>query len=74
MGYERDEQFLKLAAVGDLVGFKPTWIWAQIAAGQFPKPISIGDQGPRRRPAARWLKSEVIEWQRAQIVNSRGAR
>lgn len=41
-------------------------IYADMAAGTFPKPVSIG---PR---AVGWIEAEISDWLRAQVAQSRG--
>jgi prophage regulatory protein len=48
----------RLPAVEEVIGLKRTAIHEQIAAGNFPKPISLG---PR---AKGWLVAEIDAWLR----------
>ena len=43
-----------------------SWHWDQVKKGLFPPPIHIGR-------SARWLRSEILDWQRQQIERNREA-
>lgn len=63
---EADEALLRLAETRFYSGHGPSWTWNEVKEGRFPKPIHIGK-------SARWLRSELLAWQRKQIERSRGA-
>lgn len=50
------ERLLKRAEVLSRIGFGQSKLFAEVAAGRFPRPVSIG----RNRKA--WLESEVDTW------------
>lgn len=56
---------LRLPAVRARVGLSRSCIYARIAAGEFPRAVSLG---PR---AVGWIASEVDEWLARQIERSR---
>lgn len=53
--------FLRLPDVLKKVGFKKTKIYKEVKAGNFPKPISIGNR------STAWLESEIHSWQEERI-------
>ena len=61
-----EEALLRLAETHSYSGHGPSWTWEAVKRGEFPAPIHVGK-------SARWLRSEVVAWQRQQIVRSRGA-
>jgi len=61
-----DEQLLTLDETRPYTGHKSSWTWEAVKYGEFPRPIHVGR-------SARWLRSEVLAWQRQQIERSRGA-
>lgn len=50
---------LKVGAVSEYVQLAVRTIWAHVARGKFPKPLSMGR-------AKRWLKSDLDAWLEAQ--------
>lgn len=60
-------KFLRLPAVKDRTGLSRSTLYARIAQGCFPKPISLGSR------AVGWLESEVNEWLERQISKGREA-
>lgn len=58
---------LRLGAVKSRTGLSRSTIYARIAEGNFPKPISLG---PR---AVGWLASEVDDWLLQRVLLSRRA-
>ncbi len=54
--------FLRRHAVEDRTGLSRSSIYDRIAAGEFPKPVSLGGR------SVGWLESEIIEWQKARIA------
>jgi prophage regulatory protein len=63
------ETFHRLAAVEMITGIKRTKIREMMAAGAFPQPVSLSDNGR----AIAWLESELASWQRARIAKRQGA-
>jgi len=56
------ETILRLPAVTRRVGLSRSSIYARLAAGDFPKPIQLGE----RARAVGFLESEVADWLAAQ--------
>ena len=54
-------RFLRLAEVKNRVGYGRASIYRLIAAGQFPKPHSLGAR------AVAWLESEIDAWIEARV-------
>lgn len=50
------------------VGFKRTAIYSMTAKGEFPKPILLGKR------AVGWLETDVNEWIKRRVKESRGAK
>ena len=59
---------LRLPAVTARVGLKRSTIYAKIASKDFPAPISLSPGG-----AVGWLESEIEDWIKARIEQSRKA-
>ena len=57
---------LRRRAVERRIGLKRSALYKAIAEGSFPRPVKLG------RRAVGWLESEVSEWLRARIAESRG--
>lgn len=55
-------RFLRIGAVCETTGLKPSTLYAYVAAGKFPKQFRIG---PR---CAAWDESEVLAWQDQRIA------
>lgn len=55
-------RFLRIRAVCDMTGLKPSTLYAYVAAGKFPKQFPIG---PR---CAAWDADEVARWQDQRIA------
>ena len=51
-----DPLLLKLPQVQRLLQVSRSWIYAAMAAGEFPKPVQIG------RHAVRWVAAEIRAW------------
>jgi prophage regulatory protein len=60
-------KILRLASVKDRIGWSRSTIYAAMARGSFPKPISLG---PR---SVGWLEADIEEWLTARIAQSRTA-
>ena len=59
-------RFLRLPEVEARTGLARATIYARMAAGTFPQPVSLG------RRAVGWIEAEVEEWMRERIANTRG--
>ena len=59
-------RFLRASDLQARLGVSRTTIYGWVAAGLFPRPIPLG---PR---AVGWIESEVEEWSRNRIANTRG--
>ena len=59
-------RFLRLPEVEARTGLARPTIYARMAAGTFPQPVSLGGR------AVGWIESEVEEWMRERIANTRG--
>lgn len=46
---------LNIKDMEDIFGFKKSWIYAKVAAGELPQPINLGS-------TKRWHKDSVYEW------------
>lgn len=66
---EKLDRFLRLEAVEFITGIKRTKIKEMIAAGAFPRPISLSDSGR----AIAWLESELVAWQRSRVARRKRA-
>jgi prophage regulatory protein len=63
------DRLLKLSEVARKISMGRTWIYAQIKADNFPRPLQLSPS------AVRWRESEVDAWiDRQQNVNAEGAR
>ncbi len=60
-------RFLRLAEVKNRVGYGRASIYRLIAAGQFPRPYSLGAR------AVAWLESDVVAWIEARVNREAGA-
>lgn len=58
-------RLISLAEVRMRVGLGKTTIYTRVAAGTFPKPVSLGT-------TSRWVDSEVTAWIAAQIATRDG--
>ena len=60
---EARDRVLRVGAASRLVGLSKTEIYRKVREGlDFPSPIELGGEGPRRRVG--WRESEVREWLR----------
>ncbi len=59
-------RFLRLPEVQDRTGLSRSTIYARLDQGRFPRPVSLGSR------AVGWIESEVEEWIRERIEESRG--
>jgi len=60
-----DERILRLPAVKDRTGLSRSSVYEKIAAGDFPKPISLGAR------AVGWLESDIDAWIDGRVGVSR---
>ena len=58
---------IRLPFVKAKVGLARSTIYLRVSQGTFPPPIRLG--GPR---AVGWIESEIEEWLRSQIEQTRG--
>ena len=59
-------RFLRLPEVLTRTGLSRSTIYVRLAQGRFPPPVSLGSR------AVGWVESEVDEWIRKRIEESRG--
>ena len=59
-------RFLRLPEVEARTGLARATIYVRMAAGTFPQSVSLGGR------AVGWIESEVEEWMRDRIANTRG--
>lgn len=59
-------RFIKRQAVETITGLSCTEIYRRIAAGTFPKQVTIGPK------CVVWIESEIMSWCDARIAESRG--
>lgn len=59
-----EDEFIDMKFITRLTGLSDKWFYKLIQEGVFPKPIKMGR-------ASRWLKSDLEEWLRAKINDSR---
>ena len=52
----RNDRFLKLQEVLDLIKVSKSTLYAMVNQGRFPKPVRVGCRG------SRWRESEVLQW------------
>jgi len=60
------QKLLRIDAVIETTAIKKSSIYERIKSGTFPKPVKIGF-------ASAWLESEVQEWVRQRVSDSRRA-
>lgn len=56
------QKILRRQEVEQLTGRRRSAIYADMAAGRFPKPIRVGER------AVGWLESDIAAWQQARIA------
>ena len=61
----RQVRFLRLPEVLARTGLSRSTIYVRLEQGRFPRPVSLGAR------AVGWIESEVDEWIRARIEESR---
>ena len=62
---EHDEQFLKIKEVIATCKKSRSSVYADIKKGKFPAPVKVSGR------AAAWLESEIRQWKKDCIRNSR---
>ncbi|EAA8668152.1 AlpA family transcriptional regulator [Salmonella enterica] len=60
-----NDQLVDMAFITTYTEMTDKWFYKLISEGQFPKPIKLGR-------SSRWLKSEVEDWMKQRIADSRG--
>jgi prophage regulatory protein len=60
----RLNRIFRLSELPQFVGLRRTQIGELIKGGEFPKPISLSDNGR----ALGWLESDLLAWQNARIA------
>lgn len=58
-------QLLRIASVQERTGLARSTIYAKVANGTFPRPVSLGGR------SVAWLDEEVADWITAQVKRSR---
>lgn len=58
------DKMVDMAFITEFTGCSDKWFYKLIQDGSFPKPIKLGR-------SSRWLKSEVEDWIKLRIVDSR---
>lgn len=58
------DKMVDMAFITEFTGCSDKWFYKLIQDGLFPKPIKLGR-------SSRWLKSEIEEWVRKRINQSR---
>lgn len=58
------DKMVDMAFITEFSGLSDKWFYKLIQDGLFPKPIKLGR-------SSRWLKSEVENWVKLRIVDSR---
>lgn len=69
MSNSSDEQpieFIRLREVKRLTGLSTATIYRMAVSETFPKQVKLGAK------AVAWIKVEVLEWSREQVIRSRG--
>ncbi|MPZ39179.1 MAG: AlpA family phage regulatory protein [Rhizobiales bacterium] len=56
------QRILRRSEVERATGLKRSAIYANIAAGRFPKPVPLGEK------AVGWLESEIAAWQQDRVL------
>ena len=61
----RQARFLRLPEVMARTGLSRSTIYVRLEEGRFPRPVSLGAR------AVGWIESEVDDWMRERIAESR---
>lgn len=59
-----NDKMVDMVFITEFTGLSDKWFYKLISDGQFPKPIKLGR-------SSRWLESEVENWIKQRIQNSR---
>lgn len=59
-------RFIKRQAVEEITGLSCSEIYRRVAAGNFPKQVTLGPK------SVVWIEAEVLAWCDARIAESRG--
>jgi prophage regulatory protein len=65
MATENAQRFMRINEVINITALPRQTIYHYIAAGQFPKPIKLGER------SAAWIESEVRQWMNERIEAAR---
>lgn len=65
---EEPVEFIRLPEVKKLTSLGTTKIYTMASQGLFPKQVPLGGR------SVGWIKSEVLQWNHAQIAAARGAK
>ena len=65
--HDEPVEFIRLPEVKKLVGLGTTKIYTMASDGLFPKQVPLGGR------SVGWIKSEVLQWNQAQIAAARGS-
>ena len=65
-GRDTPARIIRFHQVQARTGLSRSTIYRRLAGGSFPRPLSLGAR------AVGWIESEVDEWIRQRIVESRG--
>ncbi|MRS14243.1 AlpA family phage regulatory protein [Enterobacteriaceae bacterium RIT691] len=60
-----EDPLVDMTFITTFTGMTDKWFYKLISEGLFPKPIKLGR-------SSRWFRSEVENWMRARIADSRG--
>lgn len=63
-----DVEFIDIKEVRRISGFGTTKIYELANTGKFPKQVSLGTR------TVRWIRSEVQQWARDKVNQSRGGQ
>lgn len=58
------DKMVDMAFITEFTGCSDKWFYKLIQEGTFPKPIKLGR-------SSRWLKSEIEDWVKLRIAESR---
>jgi prophage regulatory protein len=65
---QQPPRVLRRREVERRVGHSRSTLYGWIAAGEFPRPVRIGAR------TVAWVESEISDWLRARVAESRGAK
>lgn len=67
MGVNMCNKIIRLSGVKNMVGLSRSTVYSLIAAGKFPKSISLGER------SVGWLESDIQAWIDSRITASNAA-